>query len=747
MDPVAKLPPEITFEIFCYLDPETLLTASAASRAWRDRIFDLRLWKILFLREGWRVDEEAIRNFEQEYSEPARKVRTRHADTEAGDRMFKKRAPPARGIWRTTRSRRVHAAVQAVEHTFADSEGDHHMSDASELVPSPRQRLSPTSRRRESRLEYTLKPTGQPASLAKSSILTRIPNGTVRLNWQHLYKQRRRLEENWLNARCTNLQLPHPAHLEEAHRECVYAIQFSGKWLVSGSRDQTVRVWDLETRRLRYPPLRGHTKSVLCLQFDPSPSEDLIVSGSGDKSVKIWRFSTGRLVHELNPAHNDSVLNLKYDNRYLVTCSKDARIRIWNRQQLCPSDSNYPSVHRDNGVLYPSYIIDTTDISPSILEAELANGHARKLEPYSLLMTLEGHAAAVNAIQITDDEIVSASGDKLIKTWDIRSGTCKMTTVGHKSGIACVQLDGRRIISGSSDESVRIFDHESGAELACLKGHSKLVRAVQADFADPPGADEVMRLEAQAAEERFEASMEDELERMSTSAVRNASIARASEEAEDVPFIKGTKIPAGGGGGRWAKVLSGSYDNNVIIWRKNREGQWVISQRLHQGEAVARASQAAGASSRQRPPVQTLNNHTTLMNARAQLAGQPFHIQLANPAPDPNAPQNANLQAANPATAHAPGPAAPANADVNANPDPQAAEPQAQVQIQGHPLLTPAHAQHLAALNASPPSEFRVFKLQFDPRKLICSTQDPRIVAWDFACGDEEIIEACQFFW
>jgi F-box and WD-40 domain protein 1/11 len=23
---------------------------------------------------------------------------------------------------------------------------------------------------------------------------------------------------------------------------------------------------------------------------------------------------------------------------------------------------------------------------------------------------------------------------------------------------------------------------------------------------------------------------------------------------------------------------------------------------------------------------------------------------------------------------------------------------------------------------------------------------DPRIVGWDFACGDEEILEACQFF-
>src|SRR3979490_448332 len=65
MDPVQKLPPEVTAEIFSYLDLTTLLTASRASRAWRDRIFDSRLWRELYLREGWGFDMDAVRNYEQ----------------------------------------------------------------------------------------------------------------------------------------------------------------------------------------------------------------------------------------------------------------------------------------------------------------------------------------------------------------------------------------------------------------------------------------------------------------------------------------------------------------------------------------------------------------------------------------------------------------------------------------------------------------------------------------------------------
>jgi F-box and WD-40 domain protein 1/11 len=40
----------------------------------------------------------------------------------------------------------------------------------------------------------------------------------------------------------------------------------------------------------------------------------------------------------------------------------------------------------------------------------------------------------------------------------------------------------------------------------------------------------------------------------------------------------------------------------------------------------------------------------------------------------------------------------------------------------------------------------RVFKLQFDARRIICCSQDPTIVGWDFANGDKDIIQASQFF-
>lgn len=40
----------------------------------------------------------------------------------------------------------------------------------------------------------------------------------------------------------------------------------------------------------------------------------------------------------------------------------------------------------------------------------------------------------------------------------------------------------------------------------------------------------------------------------------------------------------------------------------------------------------------------------------------------------------------------------------------------------------------------------RVFKLQFDARRIVCCSQNRIIVGWDFANGDKDLEEAGQYF-
>lgn len=659
------------------------------------------------------MDTGAIRAFEQEHSEAmspqTRKSRLRHSELDVGEPKQKKRVP---STWLDSRNdENQRPTVFDPVPPVADSEGDHHMTDdddqsAHSFVDAP-ESILPTN------VPESSSPLYPPL---QSQLLMRDTNGSAKVNYFHVYKQRRRLEANWHQGRYTNFQLPDPCHPDEAHRECVYAIQFEGRWLVSGSRDRTVRVWDLDTKRLWHPPLVGHIKSVLCLQFDPRPEEDIIVSGSSDKSIIIWEFSTGEMIRQIENAHFDSVLNLKFDHRYLVTCSKDRTIKVWNRRDLLPTSKDYPRVCHGSGATYPRWIVDTSKIGPSLLEAGIANGTYETLEPYTLLMTVEGHGAAVNAMQIHGDDIVTASGDRVIKVWNIRTGACSKTLMGHEKGIACVEFDGRRIVSGSNDNSVRIYDHVTGAEVACLRAHSNLVRTVQAGFGDGPGADETLRGEVQDCENAFFAAQEAGLDvGMGRREQRRNGYqpnTTGSRDPRDIPAL-GAKIPPGGGGSSWARIVSGSYDESILIWHKDRDNRWTAGHQLRHNDAVTNSVRAS----------LSLLAQTTVSAQAQQLQAAQALATLG---------QNGNVDP---------------QQLVAGRDNPPLVPPLIINSVPVHP--PPVHHHHHHGHQRRPQGSAiatRVFKLQFDARKLICASVDPRIVGWDFACDDEDIIEASPFF-
>jgi len=95
--------------------------------------------------------------------------------------------------------------------------------------------------------------------------------------------------------------------MEESHTSTVYMVQFSGQNLISGGRDWSIRIWNLETQRLVLPPLLGHELSVLCAQFDESHEQGILISGGADTHILIWQFSSGKLAKKIWKAHLDTV--------------------------------------------------------------------------------------------------------------------------------------------------------------------------------------------------------------------------------------------------------------------------------------------------------------------------------------------------------------------------------------------------------------------------------------------------------
>ena len=79
----------------------------------------------------------------------------------------------------------------------------------------------------------------------------------------------------------------------KGHTQGVLSVSISpdGKKIVSGSYDNSIRVWDTDTGREILPPLQANNSYVFSVAFSPDGKK--IASGSSDKSVRVWDAETG----------------------------------------------------------------------------------------------------------------------------------------------------------------------------------------------------------------------------------------------------------------------------------------------------------------------------------------------------------------------------------------------------------------------------------------------------------------------
>ncbi|CCA75214.1 related to WD40-repeat protein (notchless protein) [Serendipita indica DSM 11827] len=77
------------------------------------------------------------------------------------------------------------------------------------------------------------------------------------------------------------------------HEGRVNAVGFSpdGSQIVSGSWDNTIRLWDAATGQAVGEPLRGHEGAVNTIGFSPDGPQ--IVSGSINNTIQLWNTETG----------------------------------------------------------------------------------------------------------------------------------------------------------------------------------------------------------------------------------------------------------------------------------------------------------------------------------------------------------------------------------------------------------------------------------------------------------------------
>ncbi|MEA3333676.1 MAG: WD40 repeat domain-containing protein [Pseudomonadota bacterium] len=284
------------------------------------------------------------------------------------------------------------------------------------------------------------------------------------------------------------------------HSERVYCVTFSpdGRYLVSGSVNRQVNVWEVGTTKLS-DYMRGHTKFVWSLAFAPdgktlastsgdgtvflwdiekrchfrieeshyaivlplygvaySPQNDYFAAGCADGVVRLWSTTSKRPPWKLK-GHKSEIYSVAFspDGRFLASGGNDSTVRIWNVADKCEEEIlSRPGCRVTSVIFSPDgCLLAYASTNTHIYIVNLADGESR---------ILSGHQGLVWSIDFSPDSrlLISGSNDRSVRLWDVESGQQIQILESHQNDVNSVAFspDGLLAASASDDRTVRVWD-------------------------------------------------------------------------------------------------------------------------------------------------------------------------------------------------------------------------------------------------------------------------------------------------
>jgi WD40 repeat protein len=306
--------------------------------------------------------------------------------------------------------------------------------------------------------------------------------------------------------------------LLRGHTAAVKAVAFApdGRSLVSGCEDGTVKVWDV-------PPgpgpntLAGHKSNLSSLAFSED-GQTLAVADSLDQTVKLWDLASRKVA--VLEGHTALLWRLAFapGGQTVASTSKDGTVRLWDvagKKQLgepfqLPNDGQAGSAaFSPDGKLLavgcwgPGGVL-VWDLASRRQVAQLtpAYGYRVQFSPDGTLLAaglgkmvqlwdtatwqpagaFTDHPAEVLSFAFAPDGWALAVGtaDGTLCLWDVAQKRQVASRRGHTSNVESVAFapDGRRLATSGADGTVRLWDTALLQEVAVLTGHDGPVNCV-----------------------------------------------------------------------------------------------------------------------------------------------------------------------------------------------------------------------------------------------------------------------------
>jgi ribosome assembly protein 4 len=240
----------------------------------------------------------------------------------------------------------------------------------------------------------------------------------------------------------------------------------------SASKDFTIRIWDAVNRTTDMA-LTGHKECVTCVKWGGAGR---IYSASRDRTVKVWDAVKGTLIHNLT-SHAHWVNHLALSTDFVL------RTGFFDHKGRSEAPTSSADRKKKAQARYDAVISSTGGHERLITASDDCTMYlwspSQSTKP---IQRMVGHQKQINHVTFSSDGhlIASAGFDNHVKTWQAKDGKFLHTLRGHVGPVyqCAFSPDSRLLVSASKDTTLKAWDVRTGTLEENLPGHLDEVFAV-----------------------------------------------------------------------------------------------------------------------------------------------------------------------------------------------------------------------------------------------------------------------------
>ncbi|KXJ92691.1 WD repeat domain-containing protein [Microdochium bolleyi] len=317
----------------------------------------------------------------------------------------------------------------------------------------------------------------------------------------------------------------------KGHDDIIIAldVDWSGHWVATGAKDNTARLWRVDPANNSYicwATFKGHAESVSAVSLPhtrpvegskafASPLDhppQYLITGSSDQTIKRWdvprevqqgsKKGSSRALYT-RKAHDKDInaIDASQGAQLFASASQDKTVKIWSVEE--GEVQGILRGHR-RGVWSVSFAPPNTPIiqgeqGPVAGKGAIITGSGDKtvklwnLNDYTCLRTFEGHSHSVLKVswlgippqeELSKKPILfaSAAGDGLVKIWNLNLGETECTLDNHEDRVWALAVHPKTnmVVSGSADSTVTFWkDTSKETQAASTEAALQLVEKEQ----------------------------------------------------------------------------------------------------------------------------------------------------------------------------------------------------------------------------------------------------------------------------